>query len=52
MLEDRAGTPHISELRHDEEMLMSPDVEELGMAGAVEAIGGSAGSMTTCHVDV
>jgi hypothetical protein len=34
MLEDRAGTPHISELR-DEEVLASLNTEELGIAGAM-----------------
>jgi hypothetical protein len=45
MVEDRAGTPHISELRYDEEILASLNFEELGLAGAAEALGGSEGSM-------
>ena len=40
MFEDRAGTPHISELRHDEEVLASLNVEELGLVGAAEASDG------------
>jgi hypothetical protein len=34
MLEDRAGTPHVSEFR-DEEVLASLNTEELGIAGAM-----------------
>jgi hypothetical protein len=45
MVEDRAGTPHISELRYDEEVMASLNVEELGLAGAAEALCGSEWSM-------
>jgi hypothetical protein len=38
MLEDRAGTPHISELQHDEDVFTSLSVEELGLAGDVESM--------------
>lgn len=40
MLEDRAGTPHISELGYDEEALGGLNVEELCMAGAAQVSGG------------
>jgi hypothetical protein len=33
MLEDRVGTPHISELQHDENITVHLDIEELGLAG-------------------
>jgi hypothetical protein len=38
MLEDRAGTPHISELQHDEDVFTCLSVEELGLAGDVECM--------------
>lgn len=38
MLEDRAGTPHLSELQHDEEVTPTLLVEELGMTGAVDPL--------------
>ena len=34
MLEDRAGTPHISELRYDEDFFVSMRVEDLELARA------------------
>ena len=33
MLEDRAGTPHLSELQHDEDITATLNMEELGLAG-------------------
>jgi hypothetical protein len=38
MREDRVGTPHISELQHDEDMTVQLDDEELGLAGAVDML--------------
>jgi hypothetical protein len=40
LLEDRVGTPHISELCLDDGVSAQPNVEELGMAGEVEALVG------------
>jgi hypothetical protein len=37
--EDRAGTPHISELQADDDVIAPLSVEELGMGGEVEALG-------------
>ncbi|KAF1938865.1 hypothetical protein EJ02DRAFT_425378 [Clathrospora elynae] len=36
--EDRAGTPHISELQPDDEVIAPLTVEELGMGGEAEAL--------------
>jgi hypothetical protein len=36
--EDRAGTPHISELQADDDVLAPLSVEELGMVGEAEAL--------------
>ncbi|KAF2821368.1 hypothetical protein CC86DRAFT_470600 [Ophiobolus disseminans] len=38
MLEDRAGTPHISELKQDEDVVTSLHVVELGLVGAVDVM--------------
>jgi len=38
MLEDRAGTPHLSELQHDEDVTAALQVEELGLAGKVDTL--------------
>ena len=36
--EDRAGTPHISELQADDDLFPPSDVEELSMGGEVDAL--------------
>jgi hypothetical protein len=36
--EDRAGTPHISELQTDDDVIAPFSVEELGMGGEAEAL--------------
>jgi hypothetical protein len=36
--EDRAGTPHISEIQADDHVIAPLSVEELGMGGEVEAL--------------
>jgi hypothetical protein len=38
LFEDRVGTPHISELRLDDDVSAHLNVEELGIAGEVEAL--------------
>jgi hypothetical protein len=38
MLEDRVGTPHISELQHDENITVHLDIEELGLAGEADLL--------------
>jgi hypothetical protein len=38
MLEDRVGTPHISELQLDEDVATHLNIQELGLAGAVDML--------------
>jgi hypothetical protein len=38
LLEDRVGTPHISELQLDEDVTAHLNVQELGLAGAVNML--------------
>lgn len=51
LLEDRAGTPHISELGYDDEVLASLNGEELGIAGASGASGGVDWSVSELQED-